>query len=336
MKKVLIVGAGFSGATIARTLAEQGFQIKIIDCRPHLAGNAYDYLNEHGIRIHKYGPHLFHTSNMDVVSFLSRFTEWTQYKHKVKAQLSDGKLVTLPVNKETADIVGENNILDIFFRPYTRKMWGYELEDLDPSILLRVPVRNDLNEFYFPNDTFQALPVNGYTELVISMLQHPNISIELSTHFNAELLPEYNHTFNSMSIDEYFNKCYGELPYRSIKFHNYNIPVPNVLPVATVNFTHNEPYTRVTEWKNLPGHGVNASWTSLTIEEPCDFQDNNLERYYPVKDISGHNKDLYLKYKKLIPDNMTFIGRCGLYAYLDMHQAVSSALSISKEFINSN
>jgi UDP-galactopyranose mutase len=334
MKKILIVGAGFSGAVIARELAEKGLQILIIDKRDHVAGNAFDYTDEHGIRIHKYGPHLFHTSNLVVVNWLSRFTEWIEYKHKVKALLNDGQLVTLPVNKTTASIVGEKNIHDIFYRPYTKKMWGIEIEELDSSIIKRVSIRDDDNEFYFPNDTFQALPSYGYTELVSNILDHPLIKVCLSTEFDIHFnYSSFDHVFNSMPIDLFFNFSLGELPYRSIKFHTYSLPLPNIYPVATVNFTHNEPYTRVTEWKNLPSNSKRSkSHTTITIEEPCDYKDNNYERYYPIKDSNEANLLLYRKYKMMVPPNMTFIGRCGLYAYLDMHQAISSALNVAKGF----
>lgn len=332
MAKILVVGAGLSGATVARVLAEAGHSIVIIDQRPHIAGNAYDRVNEHGIRIHEYGPHLFHTSDEKVVEFLSNFTEWTPYFHKVKAMLSDGRLVTLPVNIETLNIVGKENIVDTFFRPYTKKMWGLDIEQLDPTITQRVPVRNDMNELYFPNDKFQALPKQGYTAMLGKMLNHKNIQINLSTKFDKIFERDFDHTFNSMSIDEYFDYCYGVLPYRSIRFHHYNLPTPKIYPVATVNFTHSGPFTRITEWKNLPEHGLSSFWTSLTIEEPCDFSENNHERYYPVKDMNGHNRELYNKYRSLTSGRSTFIGRCGLYAYLDMHQAVSSAITLANKF----
>lgn len=333
--KILVVGAGFSGATVARLLAINGFHVDVIDKRSHIAGNAFDFKNQYGIRVHQYGPHLFHTSNMKVVEFLTEFTEWINYKHKVKAQLKDGRLVTLPVNIETQLIVGKENILDTFFRPYTKKMWGVELEDLDPEILSRIPVRDDDNEFYFPNDSFQAMPSNGYTQLIQNMLNHVNISTYLNTDFCKKEASNYFHTFNSMPIDEYFDFRYGHLPYRSIKFHNYTIPSPQVFPVATVNFTHQEKYTRVTEWKHLPNHGINDAYTSLTFEEPCDYKDNNFERYYPIKDIDGRNRIIYNKYSADNKEGMTFIGRCGLYAYLDMHQAVSSSMKIASDFISS-
>lgn len=332
MKKILIVGAGLSGATVARLLAEKGNTITIIDQRPHIAGNAYDRINEHGIRIHEYGPHLFHTSNEKVVDFLSRFTEWTPYMHKVKAMLSNGQLVTLPVNIETANTVGKENIIDTFYRPYTKKMWGLDIEELDPTIIERIPVRNDMNEFYFPNDKFQALPKNGYTCMVENMIDHKSIEVNLSTKFDKSFEKGFDHVFNSMSIDEYFDNCHGPLPYRSIRFHHMHVPSPQIYPVATVNFTHEGPFTRITEWKNFPDHGQNHYWSSLTAEEPCDFKENNFERYYPVKDQNGKNRKLYQLYEKQTPTHVTFIGRCGLYAYLDMHQAVSSAMSVTTDF----
>jgi UDP-galactopyranose mutase len=307
--------------------------VHIIDKRSHIAGNAYDHVGVDGIRIHAYGPHLFHTSNMKVVEFLSRFTGWLPYRHKVKAMLADGRLVTLPVNQETARIVGAENVLDIFFRPYTRKMWGVELDQLDPEILNRVPIRQDLNEDYFPNDTFQALPDQGYTALVDKMLDHPGIRTTLNCPFDRAMLADYEHVFNSMSIDEFFNFEHGTLPYRSIRFETQVVPVPRAFPVATVNFTHDAQHTRVTEWKNLPGHGDHPSRTVLTFETPCDFVDNHHERYYPVKDVTQKNRALYERYRQQVPSGMTFIGRCGLYAYLDMHQAVSAALATANEFI---
>lgn len=331
--KILIIGAGFSGAVIARQLAEAGHYIDIVEERSHIGGNAYDYDNEIGIRIHKYGPHIFHTSNLKVVKWLSQFTNWIDYKHKVKAILADGRYVTLPVNKETSQIVGKDKVIDTFIRPYTQKMWGLPVEQIDPSILNRLPIRDDLNEFYFPNDAFQAMPEGGYTKLFESILDHDRIKISLNTKFRYEIEKNYEHIFNSMSIDEYFNYQHGKLGYRSIKFHTYTLPMPKILPVATVNFTNESPFTRVTEWKNFPDHGENLNYSSITFEQPCDYSENNNERYYPVKDIYGKNIKIYEKYKSQTPKNVTFIGRCGLYAYLDMHQAVSSSLAIAEKFI---
>lgn len=333
--RILVVGAGFSGAVVARECAAAGHLVKVIDKRDHIGGNAYDYIDDNGIRIHKYGPHLFHTNNEKVVQWLSQFTEWVPYQHKVKAQLNDGTYVTLPVNKETKEIVGEENVLDIFFRPYTKKMWGKSLDELDPSIINRVPIRDDDNELYFPNDEYQMMPKNGYTEIFKNILNHSNIEVECNVEFHQSMEEEYDYVFNSMPIDMYFNYDYGELPYRSIKFHNVVLQQPKVLPTATVNFTHDGPYTRVTEWKNIPAHGENDYTTVLTYEEPCDYKDNDYERYYPVKDIEGTNRETYKKYKERVnEDKMTFIGRCGMYVYVDMHQAISSSLATARRFLD--
>ena len=333
--RILIVGAGFSGAVIARECAAAGHLVKVIDKRDHIGGNAYDYIDSNGIRIHKYGPHLFHTNNEKVVQWLSQFTEWQPYQHKVKAQLNDGTYVTLPVNKETKEIVGEDNVLDIFFRPYTKKMWGKSLDELDPSIINRVPIRDDDNELYFPNDEYQMMPKKGYTEIFHNIFNHSSIEVELNVEFDKSMEEEYDYIFNSMPIDMYFDYDYGELPYRSIKFHNVTLQQPRVLPTATVNFTHDGPYTRVTEWKNIPCHGSNDYTTVLTYEQPCDYKDNDYERYYPVKDLEGTNRETYKKYKDRVDeDKMTFIGRCGMYVYVDMHQAISSALATARRFLD--
>ena len=331
--KILVVGAGFSGAVIARQLARAGHDVNIIDERDHIGGNAYDYTNDKGIRIHKYGPHLFHTNNEKVYDWVTQFDEWVPYKHKVKAQLDDGTYVTLPVNAETSRIVGKDNIIRTFFEPYTYKMWGKTIEELDPSIINRIPIRGDDNEYYFPNDKFQVLPKNGYTRIFELILDEKNITTSLSTRFSKSMEKDFDHIFNSMPIDDYFNFMYGNLPYRSIKFHHVDLPLNKVLPTGTVNFTHDGPYTRVTEWKNLPEHGINNKYTTLTYEEPCDYMINDFQRYYPVKDVEGENRKKYHEYKKLIKSNMTFIGRCGMYVYIDMHQAISSALHTAKKFL---
>ena len=328
----LVVGAGFAGAVIAHELANDGHQVTLIDERDHIGGNAYDYTNEHGIRIHKYGPHIFHTSNEKVYNWVTQFGEWVEYKHKVKAQLSNGEYVTLPVNKLTKEIVGEENILDIFYRPYTKKMWDKEIEELDPNILKRVAVRDDDNEYYFPKDIYQIMPKDGYTKVFEKILDHQNIVVKLNTPFHKDMEPDYQHVFNSMPIDVYYDYRFGELPYRSLKFHNVNLPMVRALPASVVNFTNNSPYTRIAEWKNFPEHGSNDKWTTLTYEEPCDYIDNDYQRYYPVKDIDGINQTIYKTYKEIENTKVTFIGRCGMYVYIDMHQAVMSSLAIVKRF----
>lgn len=335
VKRVLIVGAGIAGSVIARELAEAGIQSVVIDKRDHIAGNCYDFVNEYGILVHKYGPHFFHTNNKSIVDWLSKFTEWIPYEHKVKAILANGQYVTLPVNKETKEIVGEENIVDIFFRPYTKKMWGMEIEELDPFIIKRVAARDDMNEKYFPTDEYQMLPKGGYTQMWRNVLDHPLIEVRLNTDFKPSMEIEYDHVFNSMPIDEYFDFVHGHLPYRSMKFHTVNLPTPRILPVTSVNFTHSGPYTRMTEWQNAPSHGKNEQMTTITYEEPCDYKDNNMERYYPVKDVHGSNTKIYKMYLAMVPDNITFIGRCGKYIYMDMHVAIGDTLLVAKKFLNS-
>lgn len=335
MKKILIVGAGISGCSIARILAETGeYKIEIIDKRNHIGGNIYDeYFENSNIKYHKYGPHFFHTKNEEIFNFLSGFTDWIEYKHKVKAQLSSGEYVTLPVNKKTASIVGKENIVDIFYRPYTLKMWNKQIEELDKDILNRVKIRDDDNEFYFPDDVYQYMPKNGYTSMIKEMINHNNISIKLETSFKKEMEDKYDYVFNSMSIDEYYDYSFGKLEYRSIKFHNIVVPMSCVLPSATVNFTNNSPYTRITEWKKIPNHGENENLSVLTYEEPCSFEENNFEKFYPVKDIDNKNKNMYIKYTEIENKKNIFIGRCGLYEYLDMDKAVEKAIKIVEDFL---
>ena len=334
MKKILVVGAGLSGATVARVLADRGdFEITVIDKKSHLAGNCYDYVSQEGIRIHKYGPHLFHTNNQKIFNWLSRFTEWIEYRHKVKAMLASGELVVIPVNRETADKVGRKNIIDIFFRPYTEKMWGVPLERVNPDILSRVKVRNDSNELYFPDDQWQALPKEGYTTLVRNILTHSRISVRLNTPYENDLERRFDYIFNSMPIDEYFNFSLGELGYRSIKFHTIKLPMPHVIPTATVNFTHSGPYTRVTEWNNLPNSpkfGESIFNSIITIEEPVDWS-VGLDPMYPMGGVDFKYRELYQRYSKRTPKNMVFIGRCGRYQYLDMDDAIFEAMRVVNE-----
>lgn len=331
---VLVVGAGLCGATVARCLADGGVSVRIIDRRPHLAGNAHDEINRHGIRQHRYGPHLFHTNNRRVYNHLSRFTKWLPYRHRVQA-LHRGRYLTLPPNRETRAILGEERIVDVLFRPYTRKMWGCDIEELSPDILRRVPVRDDMNVWYFPKDRIQCLPERGYTAMVQAMLDHPAISVSLDTAFAHSMESGYDHVFNSMAIDEYYGYRYGELPYRSIRFRTVHRPVAWVHRVATTNFTTARGPTRVTEWKRLPGHGDNPHCTSLTFETPCDYRHNNRERYYPVKDLAGDNRRLYRRYQAIPNPRTTFIGRCGKYVYIDMDQAVSMGLQTARRWLRS-
>ncbi len=334
-KRFLIIGAGLSGATIARQLADNNYEVTLIEKRAHIAGNCFDYEDKKtNIRLHKYGPHIFHTSNKKVFQWLSRFTEWVDYEHKVLAEINSGKLVPFPPNLKTLEYVKPTDLVNTFYRPYSEKMWGLDLEEINPEIIKRVPIRDDYEDKYFPLDRFQKLPKKGYTSLIKNILSHNLIDIKLSTPFEQDMLNHYDHIFNSMPIDEFFNYKFGFLPYRSIKFHNQIYKSKNLTPYPVINYTNNSIYTRHTEWKNFPSHGLNKKLTIVTKEEPCDFRSNNYERYYPIVDKRGLNYKLYKKYKAHVPKNMTFIGRCGMYVYINMDQAVSSSLTICKNFIN--
>lgn len=333
MKKILVVGSGLSGSVISRKLAETDkYLVFIVEKRNEIGGNVYDYENSKGIRIHKYGPHLFHTNNKKVVDFIKKYAEWIPYKHKVKAILKNGDYVTLPVNRETKKIVGQENIIETFFRPYSEKMWGIKLEELSPDILKRIPSRDDNNEYYFPDDKYQFIPKNGYSDFIKNLLNHKNIRIKTGVAFEKIMEKDFDYVFNSMPIDEYYNFQFGKLDYRSIKFHNIDFPSPKLLPAVCVNFTNRSKFTRMTEWKNLPNHGVNENYTTITYEEPCSFEQNNDERYYPVKDLEGKNKKLYNKYREINNQKVQFIGRLGLYSYLDMDQCINIALKTFENF----
>jgi UDP-galactopyranose mutase len=364
MGHFLVVGAGFAGAVYARTLADAGYNVTVIDKRDHIGGNAYDYVDENGVRVHRYGPHLFHTNNEGVVTWLQRFTDWLPYEHRVKALLPDGRPVPLPINRDTINAVfgktleddrqteafliscAENvaepknagdylkskigtRLTDLFFRPYTKKMWNLDLEDLSPSVVKRIPLRTDLDDRYFPNDRFQCLPAKGYTAVFESILSHPNIHLKLSTVFTHEMESSFDHCFNSMPIDEYFDFALGELPYRSIRFHAQTRDAATIPAWGVSNYTDMGPFTRETYWQSLPGHRVSPGLlTTVTVEEPCDYRENGHERYYPVKTADDRYGLVYKKYQELAREKneVTFIGRCGTYQYLDMDQVINQSL----------
>lgn len=367
--QVLIVGAGFAGAVIARELADtHRCKITLIDKRDHIAGNAYDPVHPHtGHRYHKYGPHIFHTNSGDIVDYLSRFTRWLPYQHKVQAILPGGQPAPMPINRTTlnahygvelADEQAMKDFLDgvrvpndnpgnaleylqsiygvelaeLFFGRYTRKMWGLEMADMPVSVVARLPVRYGNETNYF-NDEFQQMPADGYLALFERMLDHPDITVQLETGFSRDMEQGFSHVFNSMPIDEYFENEFGPLPYRSIKFeHRFDEPFEYTVP--TVNFTDTGHHTRKTAWPLYPGCGGVAG-DHVTYEVPCSYEDNNLERYYPIKTIDGWPQRRYKQYEELARNkkNMTFIGRCGQYIYYDMHQVVANSLSIAKKYI---
>jgi len=359
---ILIVGAGFAGAVYARQLAEKDYHVTVIDKRDHIAGNCYDYVDDTGIRIHKYGPHLFHTSNMAVFDYLSRFTKWVKYEHKVVVRVGEKKFVPLPINIQTIntifnksfeseedvksfvdsltiknqeiinaqdwlyDKIGER-LTNIFYRPYTKKMWDLDLKNLSYSVVKRIKFSFSNEERYFPNDSIQFLPDRGYTELFRNILDHKNINICLSEKFCKSSLKEYTYCFNSMPIDEYYDFKFGNLPYRSIKFKHLITESDTSSGHVTINYSDSSKHTRETWWHNIPGHHIQRKEVFIkTQEEPCDYKDNNYERYYPVKTSDDRFGRIYKKYRDLKEENIEFIGRCGTYQYLDMHQVVNQSL----------
>jgi UDP-galactopyranose mutase len=375
MTRILIVGCGFAGATFARALAEAGWEIDMIDQRAHVGGNAFDEVDANGIRIHRYGPHLFHTSNKKIVDWLTRFGTFVSYEHRVQALLPDGRCVGLPVNRKTVNDVfglalndsqaveaflrtqaldipepanaGEylaanigTVLTDLFFRPYTKKMWGLDLEDMDAAVVKRIPLRYDDEDRYFPADKYQMLPRFGYASVFENILDHPHIRISFNQPFDVSMLPGYAHCFNSMPIDAFFDYRFGPLPYRSIRFHHHSVPF-GATPdhAATVNYTDSGPLTRETDWSRLPCHVVTQGpHKTLTREEPCDYTENNYERYYPVKTSDGRHQAVYGQYKALAAESrdITFIGRCGTYQYLDMHQVINQSLVQVSDWIERN
>lgn len=371
---VLVVGAGFSGAVYARVLAEAGHEVRVIDKRPHLGGNAYDFTDENGVRVHAYGPHLFHTKSSHVLDWLRPFGRFLPYTHKVRARLHDGRLVPLPINLDTVnEVFGTayetpvqvsehlarialpiaeprnaaehlyakigQELTDLFFRPYTKKMWQIDLEEMSAAVVKRIPLRMDREDTYFASDETQIMPAEGYTALFERIFEHPRIKVELSSSFDKSALRDFTFCFNAMPVDEYFGCRFGELPYRSIRFHKRMEPGGPVPTAPVVNFTDAGPFTRETVWDALPNHRVRETGRrSVTKEEPCDYRDNGMERYYPVKTADGRYQTLYEKYRLLARDepNMAFIGRCGTYQYLDMDQVINQSLAGAQRWLAQN
>jgi UDP-galactopyranose mutase len=365
--KLLIVGAGLAGAVLSRELAEAGHDITVIDKRPHIAGNCYDEVNENGERIHVWGPHLLHSSEDSVgVKWLSQFTEWTKYRHKVRARLKGGKSLPLPVNADTLEgffevslpteeearafleskqvpiekpqntdevflkSVGEE-LANVFFRPYTSKMWGKDAKEIDAAVGARIPVRFDRNDEYF-NDEFQALPSDGYTIMFNRIFSHAKIELTLGAEFEHNMAKDYDYIFTAQSPDSFFNYELGKLPYRSVKFIVDKVWADQEAPV--VNFTDDGPYTRRTQYDLLPNSGRSlAPYHTAVYEKPCDAGENNDERFYPVR--NAESLALYGQYMEKAKElgNVAFIGRTGGFIYEDMVPSVTRHLMIVKKFL---
>ncbi|MFL5773079.1 MAG: UDP-galactopyranose mutase [Flavisolibacter sp.] len=357
----LIVGAGFAGSVLAERLATHANKkVLIIDKREHIAGNAYDYYNNDGILIHKYGPHIFHTNSKDVFEYLGQFTEWRPYEHKVLGSV-DGQLVPIPINLNTINhlyglnlnsseveaffasraekVAGVKTSEDVvvskvgrelyekFFRGYTRKMWDLDPSELDASVTARVPTRTNRDDRYF-TDTYQAMPLHGYTRMFQNMLSHKNIKVMLNTDYKEiiDVIPYKNLIFTG-PVDEYFNYCYGKLPYRSLEFKFETIDKEVFQPTGTVNYPNDQLYTRITDFKYLTGQ--KHSKTAIVYEFPKAEGDP----YYPVP--RPENAELYKKYQQLAASmkNTYFVGRLATYKYYNMDQVVAQALTTFKKIM---
>ena len=352
----LIVGAGFAGSVLAERLAAgSGKKVLIIDRRPHIAGNAYDYHNEDGILIHKYGPHIFHTNSHEVFNYLSKFTEWRQYQHRVLASV-DGQLLPLPINLDTINrLYGLNlsafelkdffqkvaeprekiltsedvvvskvgrELYEKFFKNYTRKQWDLDPSELDASVTSRVPIRYNRDDRYF-SDIYQVMPRHGYTRLFEQMLDHPNIKIMLNTDYQEIMdMISYKEVIFTGPVDEYFGFIYGKLPYRSLDFQFQTLNEEQHQPVAVINYPNEYPYTRVTEFKHLTGQ--KSAKTTLVYEYPT----MNGDPYYPIP--RAENAQLYARYQALAAQKrgVHFAGRLATYKYYNMDQVVAQALTL--------
>ena len=357
---VLVVGAGFAGSVSARKLAEErGLRVLVIDRRPHIAGNAYDTLDENGILVHSYGPHIFHTNADKVVEFLSRFTDWRPYEHRVVAEV-DGRFVPMPINRQTVmalhgvELYGEEetaaylawvaepreamhtsedsvvakvgrDLYERLFRGYTRKQWDLDPSQLHASVCARIPVRSGDDDRYF-NDSFQKMPADGYTAMFERMLDHPNITVQTGVEY-ADVEQQYAGIplVWTGPIDAFFGYRHGRLPYRSMRFEHELRATPGgrlVQPTGTVNYPNERiPYTRVTEYRQLTGQVAETS--TLAYEFPSAEGDP----YYPIP--RPENRELYHRYEQLAnarPD-VLFVGRLARYQYLNMDQVVAGALA---------
>lgn len=362
----LVVGAGFAGAVMAERLAnDAGQRVLVIDRRPHIAGNAFDRHDAAGILMHQYGPHIFHTNSNEIVEYLSRFTSWHFYEHKVLADV-DGQLVPMPINRTTLntlydlDLKSDNEVsafladraepVDVvrtsedvvinaigrdlyekFFRGYTRKQWALDPSELDKSVTSRVPTRTNTDDRYF-TDLFQAMPEFGYTKMFEAMLDHPNIELLLGVeHNDIRDQVTYDHLVFTGPIDEYFGFQFGQLPYRSLRFEHRTIGATRFQDTATVNYPDEAvPYTRITEYKHLTGQ--TADVTSITYEYPTSDGDP----YYPIPREA--NQRLFKQYEALgdAEPNVTFVGRLATYRYYNMDQVIGQALAAYRRLKASN
>jgi len=355
---VLVVGAGFAGSVVAERLASTaGARVLVVDQRSHIGGNAYDHLDDAGVLVHRYGPHIFHTNAHEVARYLSRFTAWRPYEHRVRASV-EGRLLPIPINLDTINAVyglslSEDDVEDflatvaeprahvrtsedvvvnrvgrrlyeLFFQGYTRKQWGLDPSELDASVTARVPMRTNRDDRYF-TDRFQAMPRDGYTAMFQRMLAHPNITVALDTDYRSvRRLVGYDELVYSGPIDAFFDMRYGELPYRSIEFRFETHATEVFQPFPVINHPNDEAFTRVTEFKYLTGQRHDR--TTVVYEYPRA----DGAPYYPIP--RPDNADRYARYKALADrtPGVHMVGRLGTYKYYNMDQVVAQALALAR------
>lgn len=358
----LIVGAGITGITAANILAtEHNKKVVVVEKRNHIGGNCYDCYNDEGLLIHLYGPHIFHTQHKDVWDYLSQFTDWLPYVHKVKAWI-DGKYISFPINiitfedlfdrpftekqveewlhnekvhipeiKNAEDMVISRmgkTIYETFFKTYTLKQWGVDAKELAPEITARIPIRMNRDERFF-TDTYQGMPTEGYTAMFANMLDHNNITVVLNTDYK-EILNDaaYGRMIFTGPVDEFFDYEFGYLPYRGIDFVFKSFDEDKKLPVAVVNYPNDYDYTRATEFKHLT-HQSHPK-TTICFEFPGDVSPGNDEIVpsYPV--LNPYSQELHSRYKARSAnmEDVLFLGRLGRFQYLNMDVCVKNVIDI--------
>jgi UDP-galactopyranose mutase len=361
----LIVGAGFVGSVLAERLASQkNKKIIVLDRREHIAGNAHDRRNEYGILYHQYGPHIFHTNSDKVFEYLSQFTEWLPYEHRVVGVI-DGRLIPIPFNLTSLEILftaekaarlkdklvqqyGMDNKVSVLemlkntdaeisdlaeyiyknvFLGYTIKQWGLTPEELAPSVTARVPIYISYDDRYF-QDTHQQMPKYGYTKLIQNILNNNNIEIRLNQDYkNVKKIYQYEKLIYTGAIDEFFDYELGYLPYRSLRFDFQIYRQKRHQSTGQVNYPNSNDFTRITEMSYLTQE--QGDKTMVAIEYPMPHVPGKTVPYYPIpRDENNLLHEKYLELAKQKAPNVIFAGRLGDYRYYNMDQAVASALAI--------
>ncbi len=370
VKKILIVGTGPAGAASARKFAEAGFKVEAYDKRPHVAGNCFDELDDHGVLIHRYGPHYFRSNSLELLKWLSNFTKWIPGRYFVRAKIGD-MLVPMPISLSTITSFKEKvfsksdfeqylsekqisfvnpqnaeeqclssvgqELYEAFFKDYTKKQWGMNVTDLDPSITARIPLRFNWDERY-PKEEFQLMPKEGYAEMYKKMLDHSNITIKTESFLEPQIISNlskhYYCTIYTGAIDEFYSYKYGKLGYRSLKFEWKYFEDSYVQPCVQINYPNDlVEYTRTVETKHITDQICNG--TTICYEYPQSTGDP----FYPI--LTKENQEKYVKYKSLSEQDQDkdnpiyFLGRLAEYKYYNMDQVLIRSLELADTIIES-